>query len=121
MRLKIALIWAVFIAVLHAISGDDLSLIYKDDLFILDKIFHLLVFAVGTWLLIPIFLHQFTKNAYLFIFIVYAFYGLTLEFMQGAFFEGRCASFFDWLSDILGVLTAILLHKKIYPIETIKS
>tara|TARA_B100000609_G_C17135676_1_gene392679 strand:+ start:817 stop:942 length:126 start_codon:yes stop_codon:yes gene_type:complete len=41
--------------------------------------------------------------------------------MQGAFFEGRCASFLDWLADMLGVLTAILFHKKIYPIETFKS
>ena len=52
-----ALFWAVLIAVVHAISGDDLSLIYLDDLFSLDKLFHLLVFAIGAWLLIPIFLH----------------------------------------------------------------
>tara|TARA_B100000609_G_C17135676_1_gene392678 strand:+ start:578 stop:784 length:207 start_codon:yes stop_codon:yes gene_type:complete len=68
MRLKIALFWAVFIAVLHAISADDLSLIYLDDLFTLDKLFHLLVFAIGAWLLIPIVLHHCTKHAYLFIF-----------------------------------------------------
>ena len=121
MRLKIALFWAVLIAVIHAISGDDLSLIYLDDLFSLDKLFHLLVFAIGAWLLIPIVLHQCTKHAYLYIFIVYAFYGLALELMQGAFFEGRCTSFLDWLADILGVLTAILIHKKIYPKEIIKS
>lgn len=121
MRLKIALFWAVFIAVVHAISSDDLSLIYLDDLFTLDKLFHFLVFAIGAWLLIPIVLRQCTKHAYLFIFAGYAFYGIILELMQGAFIEGRSASFLDWLADILGVLIAILLHKKIYRIETIKS
>ena len=40
MRWGIALFWAIVIAALHAIPGQDLVFIQLDDLFQLDKFFH---------------------------------------------------------------------------------
>ena len=48
MRLLLAVLWALIIAALHAIPGQDLELIQLEDLFQLDKFFHLVVFAIGT-------------------------------------------------------------------------
>ena len=121
MRLIIALFWAVLIAVLHIIPGEGFSFVQLDDLFRLDKLFHLTVFAIGAWLLIPIFLQQYTKQAFRCTFIVYVFYGLILDLMQGFFLKERQANVLDWIADILGVLLALLLYQKIYPNETIKS
>ena len=54
MQWCIALFWAIMIAVLHAIPGQDLAFIQMDDLSYFDKIFHLGVFAIGAWLLMRI-------------------------------------------------------------------
>ena len=44
MRFLIALLWAIFITYLHAIPGNDITFFQLDDLFQLDKLFHLGVF-----------------------------------------------------------------------------
>ena len=121
MQWWIALFWAIMIAVLHAIPGQDLAFIQVDDLSYFDKIFHLGVFAIGAWLLMRALKQQYAMHAFRYTFIVYALYGLLLEMMQGACFEARKADFLDWVADIVGVLLALLLHQKIYPNEPIKS
>ena len=121
MQWWIALFWAIMIAVLHAIPGQDLAFIQMDDLSYFDKIFHLGVFAIGAWLLMRALKQQYAMHAFRYTFIVYALYGFLLEMMQGACFEARKADFLDWVADIVGVLLALLLHQKIYPNEPIKS
>ena len=48
----VALFWAIIIAVLHVIPGQDLAFVQIYDLYQLDKLFHLLVFAIGAWFLV---------------------------------------------------------------------
>ena len=121
MQLWIALFWAIMIAVLHAIPGQDLAFIQMDDLSHLDKIFHLGVFAIGAWLFMRALKQQYAVHAFRYTFTLYALYALLLELMQGACFESREADFIDWVADIVGVLLALLLHQKIYSNEPIKS
>lgn len=121
MQWGLALFWAIVIAVLHAIPGQDLAFIQLDDLFQLDKLFHLGVFAIGAWLLVGALKQQYAKRAWRYTFIAYALYGILLELMQGAFFEGRHADLLDWIADIVGVILALWLNQKFYPSETIKS
>ena len=119
MRWKIALFWAIVIATLHAIPGQDLDFAELDDLFLLDKLFHLAVFSIGGWLLVRALKQQYTKHAFRYTLLYYAIYGLLLELMQGYCFEGRSADLLDWVADVVGVLLALLLYKKIYPNESI--
>lgn len=121
MRWGLVLFWAVVIAILHTIPGQDLDFIQLNDLFQLDKLFHLWVFAIGAWLLVRVLQKQYANHAFRYTFITYAIYGILLELMQGAFFEGRHADFFDWIADVAGVILALWLYQKIYPNETIKS
>ena len=87
----------------------------------LDKIFHLGVFPIGALLLMRALKQQYAKHAFRYTFRMYALFGLLLEIMQGAYFKVRKADFLDWVSDIIGVLLALLLYQKIYPDEPIKS
>lgn len=121
MRWGIALFWAIVIAALHAIPGQDLVFIQLDDLFQLDKFFHLGVFAIGACLLLRALKQQYAKHAFRYTFIVYALYGVLLELIQGVCFEGRHADLLDWVADVTGVLLALFLYQKIYPNEPIKS
>ena len=121
MRWGLALFWAIVIAALHAIPGQDLVFLHLDDLFQLDKLFHLGVFAIGALLLVRALKQQYAKHAFRYTFLAYALYGLLLEIMQGACFKGRYADLLDWVADVAGVLLALLLYQKIYPNELIKS
>lgn len=114
MRFLIALLWAIFIAFLHAIPGNDIAFFQLDDLFQLDKLFHLGVFFIGTWLALFYAHSKFKAKFYLIIILAYMLYGLMLELAQGFLFEGRHADLLDWIADTLGVLLAVTLHRKIY-------
>ena len=69
MRFLIALLWAIFIAYLHAIPGNDITFFQLDDLFQLDKLFHLGVFFIGTWLALVYAYSKFKAKFYLIIFL----------------------------------------------------
>lgn len=121
MRWTVALFWAIIIGVLHAIPGQELAFNQIYDLYQLDKLFHLLVFAIGAWLLVCALRLKYTKDAFRYTFILYALYGALLEIIQGAFFEGRHPDLMDWIADVSGVLLALWLNQKICESETIKS
>ena len=113
MRLLLAVLWALIIAALHAIPGQDLELIQLEDLFQLDKFFHLLVFAIGTLLLAQPMKTQYPKRWERYTIVMYLLYGFVLELCQDAFFRDRQADFLDWVADTLGVFLAIWLMRKI--------
>ena len=113
MRLLLAVLWALIIAALHAIHGQDLELIQLEDLFQLDKFFHLVVFAIGTLLLAQPMKTQYPKRWERYTIVVYLFYGFALELCQEAFFSHRQADLLDWVADALGVFLAIWLMRKI--------
>ena len=50
------------------------------------------------------------------IFIVFAVisWGLTTEFIQKAYIEGRTFDLFDWMADTTGTLIALFLSKYFY-------
>ena len=114
MRFLIALLWAIFIALLHAIPGNDIAFFQLNVLFKLDKLFHFGVFFIGTWLALVYAYSNFKAKFYLITFLAYILSGLMLEIAQGFLFEGRHADLLDWIADTLGVLLAVTLHRKIY-------
>ena len=86
-----------------------------DDLFQLDNFFHLGVFVIGAWLLVRALKQQYGKHAFRYTFIAYALYGISLELMQGACFEGRGADLLDQMADIAGGNIIILAKSKNLP------
>ena len=113
MRLLFAVLWALIIAAIHAIPGQDLELIQFEDLFQLDKLFHLAVFSIGTLLLAQPMKIQYPIRWERYTIVVYLLYGFFLELCQEAFFSDRQADLLDWVADSLGVFLAIWLMRKI--------
>lgn len=56
-----------------------------------------------------------TKKMWLFAFIVPIIYGGVMELVQEFFFSPRAAEWTDWFSDIVGIIIAYQLSKRIMP------
>ena len=112
MRYTIAIVWVVFIAILHAIPGSDFPEFSFSDFFQLDKLIHVAIFMIGVFLF-AIALKEQQKIKFLrYLVISFIAYGLLLEIFQGLFFVERSADILDWLSDIVGVILGVWIFKK---------
>ncbi len=113
MRNIIAYVWIVIIAILHAIPGTDVQKFTLSELFLIDKLVHIIIFMIGVYLFATVGKRQqkaqFLRN----ISLLFVVYGLLLELLQGFIFVGRSADFLDWLADIIGVFLGIWIYKKI--------
>ncbi len=111
--LKISLLlWIVLIFILCCMplpesNAPNLELIPH-----LDKIVHW-----GLFLFLGKLLYAYLKNTISFPIILtllfVAFYGALIEWLQGTYFS-RTADFWDWVADVLGGITGILLYPFIY-------
>ena len=94
-------------------SNDWLNKIY------FDKWVHTGMFGMLAMLfLLPVLASDLTikKRKMYVIFIVFAVisWGLTTEFIQKAYIEGRTFDLFDWMADTIGTLIALFLSKYFY-------
>jgi VanZ family protein len=112
MRLFIAVIWVVVIAILHAIPGSDFPETSLSDIFQLDKFIHATLFLVGFYLFAIALVGQQKKGIIRYIVIAFIAYGLVLEVLQGLFFFERSADVLDWLADTVGVFLGLWVFKK---------
>jgi VanZ family protein len=112
MRLFIAILWVVAIAILHAIPGSDIPETSLLDLFHLDKFIHAILFLVGFYLFATALVGQQKKGIIRYIVIAFIVYGMVLEVLQGLFFVERSADALDWLADTVGVFLGLWVFKK---------
>lgn len=119
MRLHLALAWVVIIAALHAIPGADLALFQIDDLFQLDKLFHVAVFSIGVFLSAHPAQIKYPSKWQRLVVVAYLLYGLLLEVLQGSFFSGRLSDPLDWMADAVGVFVGLWLYRK-FPFVRLK-
>ena len=112
MRYTIAIVWVVFIAILHAIPGSDFPEFSFSDFFQLDKFIHVVIFTIGVFLFAVALKEQQKIQFLRYVAISYVAYGLLLEIFQGLFFVERSADILDWLSDTIGVILGVWIFKK---------
>ena len=117
MRLTVAIVWAIFIAVLHAIPGSDLPNFNLSNLFQIDKLVHAIVFAIGIYLFAIALVVQQNKNFLSYLIVSFVVYGLILEVLQGTIFVERSTDLLDWLADTIGVFIGVLIFNK-FPFTT---
>lgn len=117
MRLTAAIVWAIFIAVLHAIPGSDLPNFNLSNLFQIDKLVHAIVFAIGIYLFAIALVAQQNKNFLSYLIVSFVVYGLILEVLQGTIFVERSTDLLDWLADTIGVFIGVLIFNK-FPFTT---
>ena len=117
MRLTVAIVWAIFIAVLHAIPGSDLPNFNLSNLFQIDKLVHAIVFAIGIYLFAIALVTQQNKNFLSYLIVSFVVYGLILEVLQETIFVERSTDLLDWLADTIGVFIGVLIFNK-FPFTT---
>ena len=108
----IAKAWVFIIAILHAIPGSDIQMISFSELFLIDKLRHVVIFMIGVYLF-AISTKQQTTQSLRNISVLFVIYGLLLEVLQGFIFVARSADFLDWVADIIGVFLGIWTYMKI--------
>ena len=111
-----ALCWAAFIILLTLTSGrefPDVSLVS------FDKIVHLFLFAVQSYLFIRGFIRQtqFILLRYYPIalsFIICLFLGASTELMQAYLLTDRAGDFFDFIANVVGAVFGIIIFVWLY-------
>jgi len=117
MRFVFAISWLIVIALLHAVTGNEIPKYDFLDWLHLDKLAHAFMFMVAFILLVHAVQKQYKQSFYRYIILALAIYGLALEYSQEYFFENRSMDVMDWLADSCGILIGLVLFRKI-PIST---
>ena len=108
-----AIIYFLFIAVLHLIPGESIPKLSFADLFQLDKLVHLLLF-LGAYLVLVKAMQQYSfKNKRFYIVLTYFSYAFLMEYMQSTLAANRSGDVLDFVADSVGVIVAIYLSSKI--------
>ena len=121
MRYTIAIVWAVIIAILHAIPGSDFPEFSFSDIFQLDKLIHAVIFMIGVYLFGVALKEQRKIQFFGYVVISFIVYGLLLEVLQSLVFVARSTDLLDWLADIIGVFLGVWIFKKFPFLLTINS
>lgn len=111
-RLWYALSWALFILALCGLPGSAIPELKFLDWLKPDKIVHLILFGVLSYLLIRAFLEKgrgsmLSSNAKLFAIIFTSLYGVLVEVLQEYVFIGRHGDVYDSIADAVGGLIGL--------------
>jgi len=114
-HLVMPLTWALLIFGLHAIPGTDLPQATWFDLLHVDKVIHLVMFAVlSSSAFIALGKTGTIRKYKWYAGLALVMYGIGLEFAQDVWFVGRQASWSDILADGVGVLAGRVAFRAIY-------
>lgn len=113
------LIWAFFILLSCIIPGKELPDLTYWELLNIDKLFHLLVFCIFSFLMMKGFVKQYSfvylrYNPIKSSLIIGVIYGGLTESLQSLSFIGRTASIFDFIANTIGCLVGIFAFGIIY-------
>jgi VanZ family protein len=82
-----------------------------------DKIIHMFIFAVQSYLLFHAFTFEFAKSNYGMLILDIALFGLLIEFLQSYVFVNRYGEWVDVLANTLGAALGALSFFKLKPIK----
>jgi len=107
-----SLLWAVLVAVVLLLPGEDMpqSRLIQFEHF--DKVIHMLLFLILQWLLLRDNIERKPAGAAVFnlyvLTVMVCFYAASTEIMQLLLTDDRNASVYDFLADMAGVTMAII-------------
>ena len=105
----VAILWSLIVLLLSLLPGSDLPTTNWIDDYHLDKLAHFLFYGIWAILLCRIF----SSRRFL-IFIVLAFLGILLEYVQGTYLSGRDFSVFDICFNLFGCVCGILFANTLW-------
>lgn len=114
----VAIIYFLFIAFLHLIPGTSIPTVSFADLFQLDKLVHLILFAGAYLVLLKALQQYFFRNKRFYLVFFCVFYGFLLEYLQSTFGQNRFGDVLDFVADTIGVFVGLFLSTKIAFIRT---
>jgi VanZ family protein len=106
----LSIAWAGVILTLSALPGRDLP---EVDIIHIDKLAHVIVYAILSLFLGFSFKELSWKKVVLGAFIFTVSYGMAMELMQDRFFEERFFDWYDALANSLGAIVGIVIFRKI--------
>jgi VanZ family protein len=107
---KYALLWTLFTIVLSLISKSTASKLQLMDFLGIDKLYHLLFYALMAWLWAKAFEPMFTpKRSILYASVLPFFIGIFMEFCQKWFSEGRAFEYDDMVANSVGMMVGLLV------------
>lgn len=105
---KTALIWALFVLLVCGINGAYLPKISWEDFISPDKLAHLALFGMQSFLILK---ESKQKSAWTAA-IISSVYGVFIEILQATIFVGRTYDYADMLANVAGALLFSALGKK---------
>ena len=114
-----AILWWLFVLVLLCTPGEDLPKLGSwTELVNFDKIIHIFIFGLMAYLFMkPIAQKVISQNSkkkiFLKITIAIALWGLTTEFIQDFWIEGRSFDLWDFAADSIGACAVFVLSKRL--------
>jgi membrane associated rhomboid family serine protease len=109
------LLWAIFIFILCVIPGSAIPHNKWTDLLSIDKAVHAFLFAVLMLLFLRGFKRQtryplLQSHTVIILILLCAFYGGFIELFQNYMLTDRNGSWFDWIADIFGCISGIIIN-----------
>lgn len=108
---QIALLWSIFTITISLLSQRTAQKLFVVDFFGVDKLAHLMVYFILTWLWIKAFVFTFSyQNSFLRATIVSATIGIAMEICQKYFTEGRQFEYDDIVANLTGTIFALVIY-----------
>jgi len=106
-----ASIWAIIVTLLLVLSGDAVDV--QDDLLIpgLDKIAHVILFAILTFFVAKALKERQVQYKVWILFVLISLYGMSTELIQ-LYLEDRHGDIYDFAADVVGVVIALLILRR---------
>ena len=107
-HLTLAWIWTAVIVILSGISGSTVKKIMTVDFFGIDKLGHLIMYGILTWLwILALQVNTSKKRSIYFAFAISTFIGFLMEIGQKYIFTGRSFEYDDMVANTVGSLLSI--------------
>lgn len=117
----IAILWAIIIAILSLIAGNNVNKITALDFRFADKLAHFIMYFIFSFLLMHGYFlrlnmksNAFKLNIYLYALLISVIFGGCMEFLQIIINTNRAAELLDFVANTLGSLLALFSFNKIH-------
>jgi VanZ family protein len=104
-----AIIWTTLLIVLSVISKSTASKFVIFNLFGIDKAAHLIFYAILSWLWVRAFSFGNIKKHFIYSLILSTLLGVTLEYIQKHFTDGRSFEYDDMIANLVGSIIGLLV------------
>jgi VanZ family protein len=107
----LAFVWTCILIVLSVISKGTASKLAIIDFFGVDKLAHLIFYAVLSWLWVRAMSNSKIEKSALVSFLISTTLGVSLEFIQKYCTDGRSFEYDDMIANLVGTVIGLIIYK----------